>query len=168
MIVRYQILARELRRLGRLDQVQRRAFKPGMPWDDTADRWRASWLKAIVRRHGWPTIGKVGTTAHRAAWLIVQHAGFDPKFQALALRKMREAYRHNRNNIELAHIAYLTDRILAQKGKQQLYGTQLSVTKTGKVRPLPIQDRRRLDARRKSMGLNSFATYIQSARKDAQ
>ena len=162
--MRYPSIARKLRLLGKKDQEARRAFKPGVPWSDAADRKRTIWLKAMVKKYGWPTVGMVGKTASRAAWLIAQHAGFNQKFQSLALRNMKEAHRSNPNDIELTHIAYLTDRILTQKGKPQIYGTQLTILKTGKIRPLPIKDRERLNARRKAMGLDSFEKYLHSAR----
>jgi hypothetical protein len=45
------------------------------------DEDNTKWLKDIVEKHGWPTNTLVGKDGASAAWLLVQHADADPKFQ---------------------------------------------------------------------------------------
>jgi len=156
-------LAAELRRLGRIDQTRRKIFRPGDTWDDAADRTNTARLKIIVRAHGWPTITKVGRAASRAAWLIVQHAAFDKSFQRRALHLMQAAHRKKAKDVPLYQIAYLTDRLLVESGRPQLFGTQFKISRAGLVRPAPIKDKTKLDERRTMFGLEPFAKYLRSA-----
>ena len=57
-------------------------------------------------------------------------------------------------------VAFLTDRVLVNKGMSQIYGTQFYVDKNGKIIPKPIFNFPHLDDRRKIMGLGSFKEYI--------
>jgi hypothetical protein len=126
-------------------------------WDSSIDEKNAAYLKDVVRRTGWPTISAVGQEASQAAWLLAQHADHDLNFQAecLALMKSLPA-----SEISQANIAYLEDRVLVARGKQQSYGTQF-YTQDGALRPRPIQDEEGLEARRATMGLETFTDYRQ-------
>ncbi len=161
-------LAMELGRLGRADQVRRKKFRPGDTWNDMQDRENVRRLKAIVKRYGWPTISKVGPVASRAAWLVAQHAAFDKPFQKLALREMIRAHTRNKKDIEDYQLAYLTDRLLVEDGKPQLFGTQFKIFKNEVVKPSPIKDKARLDDRRAAYGLEPFAAYLRSARNSSK
>lgn len=110
-------------------------------------------MKKIVENIGWPTISKVGRVTSNAAWLLVQHADKDIEFQKKCLSLMK----NNKNDIELAHIAYLEDRILVKETGEQLYGTQLKGEK-----PFPIVNEKEVDRRREEFGMNSLKSYIQS------
>ena len=46
------------------------------------------WLKGVVEKHGWPTNTLAGKDGANAAWLLVQHADADPKFQRQCLDLM--------------------------------------------------------------------------------
>src|SRR5262245_10057372 len=50
-----------------------------------ADEDNTKWLKGLVEKHGWPTNTLVGKDGANAAWLLVQHADQDPKFQRCCL-----------------------------------------------------------------------------------
>src|SRR3989338_5880370 len=80
----------------------------------------ALWLKNVVNTLGWPDKQKVGYEGEQSAWLIAQHAS-DIAFQERCLQYLQ---RLPQTRKRLEYIAYLTDRILVQKGEQQLYGTQ--------------------------------------------
>jgi hypothetical protein len=55
-----------------------------------------------------------------------------------------------------ANVAYLKDRVLMMNGKPQIYGTQFQGA--GKdMQAYPIEDADRVDERRASVGLGSFA-----------
>jgi len=92
-----------------------------------------------------------------AAWLLVQHADADPEFQAYCLELMKDAYESG--EVRGQDLAYLTDRVLVNQGKKQLYGTQFWTPPGGKIQPRPIEDEAKLDERRSKMGLGLFAEY---------
>ena len=114
-------------------------------------------LKAIVETHGWPGKTLVGEDGAHAAWLLIQHADADPKFQADCLRLMEAA---PAGEVARKDIAYLADRVLVGAGKPQKYGTQLGPG----FKPLPIEDEEHVDARRAKLGLPPLAEYVKAAK----
>jgi len=120
-------------------------------------------LKEIVEKISWPTISKVGKKASRAAWLIAQHADFDVEFQEICLQLMLDT---KPNDVDLQDIAYLVDRVAVNKGEKQTYGTQFFTNEAGELVPRPIKDRKRLNTRRRKMGLEPFETYAQTVKSD--
>ena len=50
-----------------------------------ADTENTKWLKELIEKHGWLTFSLVGKDGGQSAWLMVQHADADPKFQRSAL-----------------------------------------------------------------------------------
>jgi hypothetical protein len=61
--------------------------------------------------------------------------------------------------------AYLTDRILVNNSKKQLYGTQFYRDKRGVLIARPIKNKDNLDKRRKAVGLESFQKYSKEITK---
>jgi hypothetical protein len=59
-----------------------------------------------------------------------------------------------------ADIAYLTDRVLVNTGKPQVYGTQFQ-SEGGIRKPRPIRDPENVDERRNEMGLTTLAEYTE-------
>ena len=112
-------------------------------------------MKEIVAEYGWPTKSMVGEQGATAAWLLVQHADADPKFQRHCLALMKKAAPHE---VSRKNLAYLTDRVLVNEGKNQLYGTQFFL-EDGKMVPQPIDDEANLDERRKEAGLMPMSEY---------
>jgi hypothetical protein len=121
------------------------------------DAENTKWLKRVVREHGWPTYSLVGEDGGGAAWLLVQHADADVKFQRRCLDLMQEL---PKEEVSLTNIALLTDRVLLAEGKKQLYGTQFATT-DGKLVPRPIEDEEHVDERRASVGLPPMSEYRQ-------
>ncbi len=113
-------------------------------------------MKEIIAKHGWPTRSMVGREGATAAWLLVQHADADPRFQRQCLELMLEA---DQSEYSLGDLAYLTDRVLVNEGKHQLFGTQFHLV-DGEMAPRPIKDPERLDARRKAAGLSTMKEYL--------
>jgi hypothetical protein len=112
-------------------------------------------LKEIIHAYGWPTISRVGVKASQGAWVIAQHADFDVVFQRECLNKLTEAI----PPVDLTQLAFLTDRVLKNEGKPQIYGTQYFTDDTGVYGPWPIRARNDLNARRFEMGLESIEEY---------
>jgi hypothetical protein len=120
------------------------------------DEDNTRWLKGVVERRGWPGITLVGRDGATAAWLLVQHADADPKFQRRCLDLMAKL---PKGEVAQAHLAYLTDRVLLAEGKKQRYGTQCLLV-DGKWRPRPIEDEANVDKRRAAVGLPPLAEYL--------
>ncbi|KKR55674.1 MAG: hypothetical protein UT92_C0001G0017 [Candidatus Curtissbacteria bacterium GW2011_GWA1_40_24] len=152
-------LAKILNEMAVIDQKMRRnAMKTGI-WDKTIDRKNTLKIKEIIKKFGWPTINLVGKKASRNAWLLVQHTNHDVKFQRKCLKLIENIYKINPNLINKTNIAYLKDRVLINKGNQQLFGTQFYTNKEGIFGPRPIKDIKNLDKRRKEYHLPPFSEY---------
>lgn len=121
-------------------------------------------MKAIVARHGWPTISLVSTKGSKNAWLIVQHADDDLRFQKECLRLILAAYKRNPKDIIPMQIAFLTDRIRVNEKKPQKFGTQFYTNKKGEFTYWPIRDIRNVDKRRAAYAIEPFAEYIKAAK----
>lgn len=119
------------------------------------DEDNTTWLKGVVEKHGWPTNTRVGTDGADAAWLLVQHADHDPKFQRHCLDLMVKL---PKDEVSQSNLAYLTDRVLLAEGRKQLYGTQFTVV-NGKWKPRPLEDEANVDKRRAEVGLPPLAEY---------
>ncbi len=120
---------------------------------DDANRLR---MKEIVAKHGWPGKSLVGADGARAAWLFVQHADSDVAFQRQCLDLVVKL---PRGEVEAEHVAYLTDRVLLNEGKKQLYGMMLR-KENGKLVPKPIEDEANVDKRRRELGLPPLAEHV--------
>src|SRR5262249_44571300 len=113
-------------------------------------------MKAIVAQHGWPGKRMVGATASHTAWLLVQHADADTRFQHDVLGLLEKA--HARGDVDASDVAYLTDRVLVHDGRPQRYGTQFHDV-DGTLVPNPIEDPAHVDERRATMNLGPIGEY---------
>lgn len=161
-----KILARKINTLARRDQQMRRKVVRNDLRDKNIDQQNTEELKRIVDKYGWPTVPLVGKKASFNAWLLAQHADHDLQFQVKILKLLKVAYEKNSKNVDVKNIAYLTDRILVNKGEKQIYGTQF-YRKSGKLVPRPIKDRKNLDQRRESVGLEPFNSYKKRFSQDS-
>jgi hypothetical protein len=128
-------------------------------WDASVDERNARRMRAIVDEIGWPTTSKVGAQAEHMAWLLVQHAELEFQKQCFSLMARESA-----DEVCARHLAYLEDRIRVREGLPQRYGTQLQKGDGG-WEPLPVLDPEDLDARRRSVGLEPMAEYLDGARR---
>ena len=138
------------------DVKMRTAAGKGGKWDPEMDKRHAKVLVKIVNEFGWPTYKLVGRKGSIAAWLILQHADYNLAFQKKCLKLLQKAVKEKQ--ADKGSLAFLTDRVLVNSGKKQVYGTQFYAPK-GIFIARPIADRKGLDARRKSAKLGSFAKY---------
>jgi hypothetical protein len=147
-IPRNEALRRTLVQMGEEDQAEiQRAFA-GEHVPPTGRLQRQALLRQILAEFGWPGIRLVGEDGASGAWIVVQHADDDVAFQRWCLTQLEAAYRQG--EARGSHLAYLTDRVLGNEGKPQLYGTQGGPVYTP-------AERARVDARRKKLGLPSLA-----------
>src|SRR5947209_12005319 len=98
--------------------TQKAEFKKLAATAHKADSENTGWLKQVVENHGWPTRTLVGNDGASAAWLLVQHADADRKFQRKCLDLMVKL---PKAEVSQTDIAYLTDRVLLAEGKRQVY-----------------------------------------------
>ncbi len=149
-------LTNELLLRSEQDQVMRnKNLADNNFWDESIDKNNTLFLKKIIKKYGWPTISMVGQQASDAAWLLVQHADHDTKFQEYCLNLIKTI---PKKEINQSHIAYLEDRVLVAKGLPQKYGTQFfGIGKD--LKPRQIEDKKNVDKRRAKMNLSKFAEY---------
>lgn len=128
-----------------------------------ADSVHTARMKAIVAEHGWPTTRLVGDDGARAAWLLVQHADRHPAFQRECLTLMKAA---DPGEVDPVNLAYLTDRVLVNEGKPQVYGTQFW-TVDGEMVPRPIADPAKVETLRAEVGMETMqATHLRMTGRD--
>ena len=158
-------LTAELGQMFAVDQEIRNRRHKAAPEDeaDWADQVRridnanTQRLKEIIAEYGWPTLSLAGTYGEEAAWVIAQHADRDVAFQRECLLLLEAAVQ--KGDAKPDHLAYLTDRVLTNEGRPQIYGTQHFVDGEGRYGPRPIKDGANVDARRQQMGMNSLKEY---------
>lgn len=132
--------------------------KDPIPTMQDVDRRNTKRMKQIIAKHGWPSRSMVANDGARAAWLLVQHADHDAAYQRKCLTLMKAVAADAHENRQ--DIAYLTDRVLVNEGKPQVYGTQFHVS-GGMQQPRPIRDAEDVDKRRESMGLSTLKEYTE-------
>jgi len=157
--MKYPDLSKEIIAMAEADQKMRKDSQSGKStFDKNIDENNSTRLKQILKEiNGWPTISSVGEEASYAAWLIAQHADHNVNFQEECLKLILKS----NNDVLPANIAYLTDRVAVNRGRQQTYGTQFYQNKKGEPTPRPIKDNKMLDNKRKKMGLEPFTVYEQ-------
>ena len=155
----------ELARRAKLDQQVRAPLSGGQAPSPAQLRRLAEvdadnlrWLRQQVLRHGFPTVGQAGEQGVLDAWLLVQHADADLRFQQSVLTTLMA--RPASSGIRKADMAMLSDRVLLAQGKPQRYGTQFVRNEGGEfVLQEPVEDPGGIDARRARMDLMPLALY---------
>lgn len=143
-------LAQFITEMARVDQEARFQATPGRNQSTflvyTIDAVHNYRLHRIIEAYGYPTKSLIGARALRSFLILVQHQDFDQPLQAECLAHCDFAPKER---------ALLTDRVLVNAGKKQIYGTQFY--RAGKrLIPRPIADRRSVNRRRATVGLNTL------------
>ena len=125
------------------------------------DAENSKWLQKQVEEHGWLSKTLVGEQGAQDAWLLVQHADQNRRFQRMCLDLMLEM---PEGEVAPKNIAYLTDRVLVAEGKPQRYGTQISM-EDGEPSVGDVEDPNNLDKRRADVGLGPIDEYIERIKK---
>jgi len=115
-------------------------------------------IQQIYKKYGFLGFDKVGKKASQNFWLLVQHADHKIDFQEEVLNSM--IIEVERKNADATNYAYLMDRVLKNKGKKQLYGTQVRYVEDFWVVPQPLQDSINVNKRRKEVGLSTIEDYL--------
>jgi hypothetical protein len=115
-------------------------------------------VKSILGQYGWLGIIEIGEKGNLALFLEIQHS--DSLTQVTYLPMMRQAVKDGK--AKASNLALLEDRVLCQQGKPQLYGSQVTVLKTGKYGFFPIQDEKNVNKRRAEVGLGPLEYYARN------
>lgn len=150
------VLRDELLAMLAADQADRSSAEPP---DLRAEQARTDRLAQVVAERGWPTRTLVGSDGATAAWVVAQHSDLDPGFQTRALELMRAAAAAG--EADPGELAYLVDRVAANAGRPQTYGTQGGCAEDGTAQPAPIAEPERVDALRAEAGLPPLAEYLE-------
>ena len=107
-------------------------------------------LVPILEKYGYPDEKVVGNdyTAMTTPLVVLQHA--DIKYQKKYYKLVRTAAKNG--DIPMFSYAFITDQILVEMGKKQIYGTQYRIV-DGKREPYPIKKPKGLHKRLKKAGL---------------
>lgn len=149
----------DLDAMGKSDQQYRDALLPNGDADlaqlqiqnDAANMRR---LREIVKAYGWPGLRFAGAKGAQNAFLVLQHADTASQKEFIPLLRAAVAT----HDVRGAELAMLEDRLLVADGLPQLYGTQLKSIEP--VALFPVADKKNLDRRRKSMGLQPIKDYL--------
>jgi hypothetical protein len=121
-------------------------------------------MKGLLKRCGWPMTSLYGQAASDDAWLLVQHADRDRKFQHTALLILEKAVA--RGEARGGHLAYLSDRLSVAEGRLQLYGTQFKGLEHCRLVLAPIDSREAVNRRRSAIpGMPTLEDYEAHANK---
>lgn len=121
-------------------------------------------IKSIYEKIGYPSISKYGKENSYNYWLLVQHCDNDIIFQEKVMNNMKKLV--VKNDVNKKNYAYLYDRVMKNKGKKQLYGTQFSyLPPNHEPSVVNIEDSINVDTRRKEVGLEPLSEYIKSMKE---
>jgi len=110
----------------------------------------------ILNEYGWLGKSRVGDNANQALWLVIQHAELEIQEKYLPLLKKSVETEES----EGWHLAFLEDRILMRKNKNQIYGSQAFWDKSiNKMKIYPIDDLNNVNQRRELIGLEPIEEY---------
>lgn len=116
-------------------------------------------LAAIIKKYGFPSISMVGMLGSTNAFLVLQHSFKIKKYYKL-VRML-----HEKGDFDSYNFALLTDRLLGDTYKEQIYGSQLcdyykchgrKIDKKypGKFILCPVKDFKNINERRKQLGMD--------------
>ncbi|HET6224798.1 MAG TPA: DUF6624 domain-containing protein, partial [Bacteroidia bacterium] len=113
-------------------------------------------LEKLFNKYGWMGKELIGLEAVNRVFIILLHAPLS--YQKKYFNFIEAAV--NKGELQKQCIAYLTDKILAKKGKKQLYGTQLQYSRETKSYHFkPIENEKDVNSRRKEYGLRPIEDY---------
>lgn len=116
-------------------------------------------LKKVLARYGFPGYDLVGEKGSNNFWLMAQHADRDVTFQQLVLKLMSAEVKNK--NAAPRNFAYLTDRVMINTGRKQVYGTQVTYkTDSCQAIPKPLRDSLNVNKRRRAIGMEPLETYL--------
>ncbi|MBO9595339.1 MAG: hypothetical protein J7599_20720 [Niabella sp.] len=122
------------------------------------DRKNTERVERIIARYGYPGKSIVGEPANTAVFFVIQHSSKIHQYLPLIEQAAKN------DELPFKYYAMMLDRKLSNEGKEQIYGTQVSVKEitdpsTGSKKKfqyvVPIKDARNVNARRKEAGFDT-------------
>ncbi|WP_052911702.1 DUF6624 domain-containing protein [Riemerella anatipestifer] len=122
------------------------------------DKESAKIVSEIIDKFGWLGSDEIGSEANQTLFLGIQHID-DLVVQNKYLPVLKEAVKNGK--AEPWHLAFLTDRILMNQGKKQIYGTQTIISRNPENSyVVPIQNPEKVNDLRKEIGLEPLNEYL--------
>ena len=126
------------------------------------DSINLSKIDKIILKYGYPGKTLVGVKTNEAAWYVIQHSNSIEKYFPIIKKA------GNNNEIPLTLVAMMEDRMLMEKGKEQLYGTQIygehSTNEEYFDYVWPIKNPKKVNKRRRKIGftqsVEEYAKYF--------
>ena len=115
-------------------------------------------LKGIFKEYGYPTQKIVGQESSSHFFTLIQHSDADVEFQSKMLPIIKKQVDKKQANGK--EYAYLYDRIQLNKGREQLYGTQVDYDINGNAFAKNLKDKTNVDKRRTSLGMETLEDYL--------
>jgi hypothetical protein len=110
----------------------------------------------------WPGWRMVGRDGSAAAWTLAQSAIDDVGLERRCLEMLEIAVACG--DADPVHLAYLSDRVRMNDGRDQLYGSQFVLGQHGELEPWPVDDAAAVDVRRARLGLPPFQVHAATMR----
>lgn len=131
----------------------------GQVKDLKVDKENLEKVLGIIENCGFPTLQAVGQKGMTSTFLVIQHS----------TRKIREKYLPQikscaeKGDLSLQEVALMEDRLLMESGEKQKYGTQITCDyENVGCKLYPTEDLKKVNERRKTMGLGSLQEYVKS------
>lgn len=112
-------------------------------------------LFELLDKYGWPTASEVTEYAAAGAALVINHSNYETRAKYFPM--LEEAFK--KGEAQPLRYAKMSDRLLVEEGKEQLYGTQIKFV-NGVREPELIKDPQYVDKRRAEIGLGPLAPYL--------
>jgi hypothetical protein len=122
------------------------------------ERANAARLSAWMTACGWPRRSIEGAQAARGAWLVARQRDDDLPFQRQVVHQLELAVLDG--EASAMHLAAASDRLAVREGRPQRYGTQLRQVDACTWDYYLLDDRARVEARRKRLGLPSLDEHL--------
>jgi len=113
----------------------------------------------IIKKYGYPNYDLVGEETSNNFWALIQHQDKHIYFQDSVVVLLKKEV--DKNKASKSNYAYLVDRLLVNKNRKQIYGTQMRLNrKKNSYEPEPVKDKKNLNKRRAQIGLVTEEEYI--------
>lgn len=109
---------------------------------------------SLVAIYGYPGKSVVGEYYKSVVFLIIQHNP-DEKYLPLVMAAA------DKGELNWSSVALLVDRVKAEKGEPQVYGSQPHIWPDGRKQLYPIEDEPNVNVRRAKIGLGPLEAYLQ-------
>ncbi|MBI3722682.1 hypothetical protein HY251_01810 [bacterium] len=126
------------------------------------DADNVAFVGSLCAEVGWIDIGRFGKATSEAAFLLVQHSENLPLMLA-ALPEIEKDMKAGKGDGQ--NFAILFDRTRVRIGERQRYGTYVTRGDSGALAMAALEDPKKVDEQRKSIGLVSLREYLDALKE---